>query len=99
MKYKNKVLFDYVENGGNLIVQYNTTNNLVTNELAPFELKLSRERVTNENAPVTFLSKNHQLHYQAGAGLVAASIPENELQETYNKLGALTKALEIAETI
>jgi anthranilate synthase component 1 len=47
----------------------------------------------------TFLSKNHQLHYQAGAGLVAASEPEAELQETYNKLGALTKALEIAETI
>ncbi|MGB5272921.1 MAG: anthranilate synthase component I family protein [Flavobacteriaceae bacterium] len=47
----------------------------------------------------TFLSKNHQLYYQAGAGLVAASDPENELQETYNKLGALTKALEIAETI
>lgn len=47
----------------------------------------------------TFLSKNHQLHYQAGAGLVAASEPENELQETYNKLGALNKALEIAETI
>ncbi len=47
----------------------------------------------------TFLSKNHELHYQAGAGLVAASEPEDELQETYNKLGALTKALEIAETI
>lgn len=47
----------------------------------------------------TFLSKNHQLHYQAGAGLVAASDPKTELQETYNKLGALTKALEIAEEI
>ncbi|RDY58200.1 anthranilate synthase component I family protein [Flagellimonas nanhaiensis] len=47
----------------------------------------------------TFLSKNHELHYQAGAGLVAASDPETELQETYNKLGALTKALEIAESI
>ncbi|WP_297691299.1 anthranilate synthase component I family protein [uncultured Eudoraea sp.] len=47
----------------------------------------------------TFLSKNHQLHFQAGAGLVAASEPEKELQETYNKLGALNKALEIAETI
>ncbi|WP_299529286.1 anthranilate synthase component I family protein [Ulvibacterium sp.] len=47
----------------------------------------------------TFLSKNHQLHFQAGAGLVAASDPHNELQETYNKLGALNKALEIAETI
>ncbi len=47
----------------------------------------------------TFLSKNHMLHYQAGAGLVEASDPETELAETYNKLGALNKALEIAETI
>lgn len=47
----------------------------------------------------TFLSKNHHLYYQAGAGLVAASDPETELQETYHKLGALTKALEIAEGI
>jgi anthranilate synthase component 1 len=47
----------------------------------------------------TFLSKNHELHFQAGAGLVAASEAEDELQETYNKLGALNKALEIAETI
>lgn len=47
----------------------------------------------------SFLSKNHQLHYQAGAGIVSDSIPENELQEVYNKLGALTKALELAEDI
>ncbi|MAU15286.1 MAG: anthranilate synthase component I [Muricauda sp.] len=47
----------------------------------------------------TFLSKDHELFYQAGAGLVAASDPNDELQETYNKLGALNKALEIAETI
>ncbi len=47
----------------------------------------------------TFLSKDHSLYYQAGAGLVAASEPENELQETYIKLGALTKALEIAEEL
>jgi len=47
----------------------------------------------------TFLSKNHELHYQAGAGIVAASDPESELQETYNKLGALTKALKIAQDI
>jgi anthranilate synthase component 1 len=47
----------------------------------------------------TFLSKNHKLHWRAGAGLVSKSIPENELQEVYNKLGALTKAIELAETI
>ncbi|MCO4821866.1 MAG: anthranilate synthase component I family protein, partial [Flavobacteriaceae bacterium] len=47
----------------------------------------------------TFLSKNHQLHWQAGAGLVSKSKPEDELQEVYNKLGALTKAIKIAERI
>ena len=47
----------------------------------------------------TFVSKNHKLHYQAGAGIVSGSNEENELQEVYNKLGALTKALEIAESI
>ena len=47
----------------------------------------------------TFLSKDHQLHWQAGAGLVSKSDPEKELQEVYNKLGALTNALKIAERI
>lgn len=47
----------------------------------------------------SFLSKNHQLHYQAGAGIVADSVPESELQEVYNKLGALDKALTLAEDI
>ena len=47
----------------------------------------------------TFLSKNHKLHYQAGAGIVSDSIEENEMQEVYNKLAALDKALEIAENI
>ncbi|MFD2542187.1 anthranilate synthase component I family protein [Lacinutrix gracilariae] len=47
----------------------------------------------------TFMSKNHQLHWQAGAGIVSKSSPENELQEVYNKLGALTKAIELAERI
>lgn len=47
----------------------------------------------------TFLSQNHQLHWQAGAGLVSKSNSENELQEVYNKLGALTKAIELAKEI
>ena len=47
----------------------------------------------------SFMSKNHKLHYQAGAGVVSGSNEENELQEVYNKLGALTKALELAESI
>ena len=47
----------------------------------------------------TFLSKDHKLHWQAGAGLVSKSNPDDELQEVYNKLGALTKAIELAEEI
>ena len=47
----------------------------------------------------TFLSKDYQLHWQAGAGIVSKSRSENELQEVYNKLGALTKAIKLAETI
>jgi anthranilate synthase component 1 len=47
----------------------------------------------------TFLSKNNTLFYQAGAGLVAKSVPENELQEVNNKLNALKKAVEKAEKL
>ncbi|REG90199.1 anthranilate synthase component I family protein [Winogradskyella sediminis] len=47
----------------------------------------------------TFLSQNHKLFWQAGAGLVAKSNAESELQEVYNKLGALTKAIEQAKEI
>lgn len=47
----------------------------------------------------SFLSKNHQLHFQAGAGVVSDSVPEKELEEVYNKLGALSKALKLAEEI
>ncbi|GAB3939375.1 anthranilate synthase component I family protein [Larkinella terrae] len=47
----------------------------------------------------TFLSKNNTLHYQAGAGIVAKSDPESELQEVHNKLMALRTAMKQAETI
>lgn len=47
----------------------------------------------------TFLTRNNTLYYQAGAGVVAASQPESELQEVKNKLGALKKAIEEAQTI
>lgn len=47
----------------------------------------------------TFLSKNNHLVYQAGAGVVAASNPESELQEVNNKLNALKMAIETAASI
>jgi len=47
----------------------------------------------------TFLSKDYKLNWQAGAGLVSKSDAESELQEVYIKLGALTKAIKLAEDI
>ncbi len=47
----------------------------------------------------TFLSKDYKLNWQAGAGLVSKSNADSELQEVYNKLGALTKAIDLAQDI
>ena len=54
-------LLSYVEQGGTLIVQFNTTRGLAipVEEIAPFPLKLSHDRVTVEEAPVTFLQPEH----------------------------------------
>ncbi|MHA6280978.1 PIG-L family deacetylase [Salinimicrobium sp. CAU 1759] len=61
LRYRQPALFEYVKQGGNLILQYNTSRGLVTDELAPYELELSRDRVTDENAKVTFLAPNHPI--------------------------------------
>lgn len=57
------ILLDYVKNGGTMVVQYNTNRglNLPEEELAPFTLKLSRDRVTVEEAPVTFLDPENPI--------------------------------------
>jgi LmbE family N-acetylglucosaminyl deacetylase len=56
-------LFAYVENGGNVIVQYNRPNGLRTQQLGPYPLSIAgdapRLRVTDETAPVTFLAPDH----------------------------------------
>ncbi|SFF62474.1 PIG-L family deacetylase [Salegentibacter agarivorans] len=61
LKYKQQALFDYVKNGGNLIVQYNTNRGLVTENISPFPLELSRDRVTDETAEVRFLAEDHPI--------------------------------------
>jgi anthranilate synthase component 1 len=47
----------------------------------------------------SFISKNNVLYYQAGAGIVSQSNETSELQEVNNKLGALKKAIDVAERI
>lgn len=61
LKFKQKYLLDYVKEGGNLIIQYNTNRRLKVDNLAPFDLKLSRDRVTDENALVRILESNHPI--------------------------------------
>jgi hypothetical protein len=53
------VLFDFVKGGKTMLVQYNNPNDLVTENIAPFPMKISRDRVTDENAEVRFLAPNH----------------------------------------
>jgi hypothetical protein len=52
-------LFEYVKAGGNVIEQYNRPNGLKTDQFAPYSLRLSNDRVTDENAAVTFLAPGH----------------------------------------
>lgn len=56
-------LMTYVRNGGNLIVQYNTSNNIgpVRAKIGPYSFDISRTRITDENAAVTFLKPEHQV--------------------------------------
>ena len=54
-------IFKYIEEGGTYIVQYNTSRGMLTQELAPYSLKLSRDRVTVEEAPVTILVPDHSI--------------------------------------
>jgi LmbE family N-acetylglucosaminyl deacetylase len=59
LKFKQEILFDFVNEGKTMIVQYNTTDELVTKNIAPFPLKISRDRVTEENAEIRFLAPEH----------------------------------------
>jgi len=56
-----KELLSYVNNGGTLVVQYNTSNGLETNEFSPFPLTLSRDRVTEEDSEVRLLKPDHKV--------------------------------------
>ncbi|MDN4164033.1 PIG-L family deacetylase [Cytophagales bacterium LB-30] len=59
LAFYQKDLLAYVQQGGTMVVQYNTSFGLVTPELSPYALKISRDRVTVESAPVKFLAPKH----------------------------------------
>jgi hypothetical protein len=59
LKFKQEILLNFVKEGKTMLVQYNTTDELVTKNIAPFPLKISRDRVTEENAEIRFLAPEH----------------------------------------
>ncbi|GAB3839210.1 PIG-L family deacetylase [Hymenobacter jeollabukensis] len=61
LKYQQKELLEYVEKGGNLVVQYTVNRGTVLPEIGPYPLQLSNDRVTVEDAPVTITRPQHPL--------------------------------------
>lgn len=59
LKYHQAKLMEYVKNGGTVIVQYNTSHRMVLDDVAPYPLKLSRDRVAVEEAKVRILEPKH----------------------------------------
>jgi LmbE family N-acetylglucosaminyl deacetylase len=59
LENKQKILLDFVKDGKTMIVQYNTVDASIPADMAPYPLKISRDRVTDENAAVRFLAPNH----------------------------------------
>ncbi|MBP7863474.1 PIG-L family deacetylase [bacterium] len=54
-------LLSYVEDGGTMIVQYNTATKLKTDKLSPYPLTISADRVTDEKSVMTFLAPDHEI--------------------------------------
>jgi LmbE family N-acetylglucosaminyl deacetylase len=54
-------LLDYVSRGGRLVVQYQTSDNALDNRIGPYPFRISRDRVTVEEAPVRLLNPSHPL--------------------------------------
>jgi LmbE family N-acetylglucosaminyl deacetylase len=61
LKFQQPILLDYAKNGGTLVLQYNTSGDIVTDQLAPMKMKLGRTRVTDENAEVRFILPENPL--------------------------------------
>ncbi|WP_161622704.1 PIG-L family deacetylase [Cesiribacter andamanensis] len=59
LRHTKDVLEAYAREGGVVIIQYNTSHELVSSSIAPYQLRLGRGRVTDEEAPVRILAPEH----------------------------------------
>ena len=58
---KKKALMDYMNSGGTVIVQYNTSRRIKGDDIGPYPMELSRDRVTDETASVSFTNADHEI--------------------------------------
>ncbi len=61
LKVHQPKLYEFVQNGGTMIVQYNNNFDIYLDELAPYKMKLARDRVTEEEAEMRFLKPEHEV--------------------------------------
>ena len=61
LTFKNQILWDYVKQGGTVVVQYNTSRGFNSDLAGPYPISFNRDRVTNENSKVTLLNSLHPL--------------------------------------
>lgn len=61
LKFDQLKLLEYVKNGGTLLVQYNVSSGLLTENIGPYPFSITRERVTDEDADIKFLNPENKL--------------------------------------
>lgn len=61
LAFLQNAIIEYANQGGNVIVQYNTTGDLQVNQIGPYSLKISRDRVTEEDCKVKFIDSKHPI--------------------------------------
>ena len=95
-------LMSYVQEGGNLIVQYNTSNQIgpVRAKIGPFPFQITRNRVTDEQAPVIFLQPDHPVFNQPNK-LVQTDfegwVQERSIYHAADTTGRFQKLLSMAD--
>jgi LmbE family N-acetylglucosaminyl deacetylase len=102
MQQHYKPLMRYVKEGGNLIVQYNTNNRIssVPVDIGPYPFIITRDRVTNEQAPVSFLRPKHPvLHFpnEISSADFEGWVQERGIYFANDSLGKYTKVLSMAD--
>jgi hypothetical protein len=64
LRYRKRALEQYARQGGTVIIQYNTNHALVDEQIAPYPISLSRQRITDEEAPLHILKPEHPVFQQ-----------------------------------